>query len=79
MDYPTEVVHGRRLVVRHFFHWSEIEPDQRWAPASGADWEVRVLRASEVEVVYTDKNGTQFDKDPFSFQCRYCLVLLDAV
>lgn len=71
----TEVINGRTLVVRHTFPLAELQVGSHWAPADGSDREVEITNTRGEWVEYSDANGVIRDRDWFSFQCRYCLVL----
>jgi hypothetical protein len=85
MDYETEIIDGRRAVVRHFFKAHEIQVGSRWIGSSGGIVTVEGFNTYGstnpwIEVVYSwDENGVKRtnDKDVFSFQCRYCLIVED--
>lgn len=74
-----ETVHGRHLVCGHIFKFEEIEVGQVWASADGSDRTVRVTRTRPgqwVEYEWEVQGQTKsHQKDSFSFQCRYCLVV----
>lgn len=77
----TEIINGRKLVCGHILNASELKVGQQWSPADGSD-RVVVIRAlepygkaGEVAVLYGEHgNDRTYDKDSFSFQCRYCLI-----
>ena len=85
MNYETEIIDGRKAVVRHFFKPHEIKPGSRWARADGSKGYVTVEGINQYgsidpwyEVVYSwEENGEKFthEKDTFSFQCRYLLII----
>ena len=89
MNYETEIIDGRRAVVRHFFKAHEIQVGSRWARADGSKGYVTVEGLNTygsnptdpwIEVVYSwEKDGEKFthEKDVFAFQCRYCLIVED--
>ena len=87
MNYESEIIDGRRAVVRHFFKVHEIQVGSRWARADGSKGYVTVEGFQcygsidpWIEVVYSwELNGEKFihEKDVFAFQCRYCLIIED--
>jgi hypothetical protein len=83
MNYETEIIDGRRAVVRHFFKPHEIQVGSRWARADGSKGYVTVesfIPDPWYEIVYSwELNGEKYThkKDAFSFQCRYCLIVED--
>jgi hypothetical protein len=85
MDYETEIINGHTAVVRYFFKPHEIQVGSRWIGVSGGIVTVEGINQygstnSWYEVVYSwYENGEKktHDKDQFSFQCRYCLILED--
>jgi hypothetical protein len=73
-----ETVHGRNLVCGHIFKSEELASGQRWAPASGNNYEVKIVAVDGEWVTYEwEENGERkfHEKDSFSFQCRYCKVV----
>jgi hypothetical protein len=87
MDYETEIIDGRKAIVRHFFKAHEIQVGSRWARADGSKGFVTVEGFNTygsidpwTEVVYSwEKGGVKFihEKEVFAFQCRYCLIVED--
>lgn len=87
MNYETEIIDGRKAVVRHFFKTHEIQVGSRWARADGSKGYVTVERFNSYgdtdpwhEVVYSwEENGVKktWQKETFAFQCRYCLIIED--
>jgi hypothetical protein len=87
MDYETEIIDGRKAVVRHFFKAHEIQVGSRWARADGSKGYVTVEGFNTygstnpwIEVVYSwELNGEKFthEKDVFIFQSKYCLIVED--
>jgi hypothetical protein len=86
MDYETEIIDGRKAVVRHFFEPHEIQVGSRWARADGSKGFVTVegfkyygsTNPYDWNVVYSwELNGEKFthEKEVFAFQCRYCLIV----
>lgn len=85
MDYETEIIDGRKAIVRHIFKAHEIKVGSRWARADGSKGYVTVEGLNTYgsikpwyEVVYSwEKDGEKFthEKDTFDFQCRYCLIV----
>lgn len=76
-----ETVNGRNIVCGHIYKQDELKVGQRWAPADGANRvvEIRSLDpdASGMIWVQYGEYGTDrtYEKDYFSFQCRYCLIV----
>ena len=72
-------INGRRLVCQHMFIDDQIKPGQTWAPADGSDYTVTIISVIDGWVVYQyDKSDgaiSTHEKDTFSFQVRYCLVV----
>lgn len=74
----VETVHGRHLLCGHALREDQIKPGQLWASADGGDKVVRVEGIEGGWVDYSWMDGGRIvarEKDCFSFQCRYCLVL----
>ena len=87
MNYETEIIDGRKAVVRHFFKTHEIQVGSRWARADGSKGFVTVEGLNTygstdpwIEVTYSwELNGEKFthEKDAFIFQSKYCLIIED--
>lgn len=84
MNYKTEEIKGHKAVVGHFFKESEIEVSSRWISVCGYIVTVEGINqyGSGIdplyEVVYSwEENGEKktHQKDVFSFQCRYFLIV----
>ena len=85
MDYETEIIDGRKAVVRHFFKPHEIQVGSRWARADGAKGFVTVEGFNSYgstdpwnEVVYSwEEKGVKkiWQKETFIFQTKYCLIV----
>ncbi len=81
----TEIINGHRVIVGHIFKGDEIQVGSRWIGASGGIVTVEGLNTYGsttpwYEVVYSwYENGEKIthEKDAFSFQCRYCLIVED--
>ena len=72
----VEKVNGRNILCGCILPVGKIFPGQMWTSADDDGWDVIVTRISGAEVTYRAvKDGGECDKDFFSFQCRYCLVL----
>lgn len=79
------MIDGHKVVVRHIFKPEEIKVGSRWRSSDGSNHIVTVEGLNSygsldpyIEVVYSwERNGEKFtnDKDAFSFQCRYCLII----
>jgi hypothetical protein len=73
-----EVVNNRRLLCGPPLKLEQLAPGQVWAAASGADHTVRIVAIDGEWVLYEWEEGAevrQHEKDAFSFQSRYCLVI----
>ena len=70
-----ETVNGRNLVCGHIFPANELEVGQVWAPADGSDRVVTITKIDGNIIYYNDPRFGDFDKDAFSFQCRYGKVV----
>ena len=71
-----ETVHGRKLVCGHIYKQNELAVGQRWAQADGADRVVEIRSIDGEWIQYGEYgNDRTFEKDWFSFQCRYCKVV----
>lgn len=84
MNYETEEIKGHKAVVDHFFKESEIEAGSRWISVCGYIVTVEGINqyGSGIdplyEVVYSwEENGEKktHQKDVFSFQCCYFLIV----
>jgi len=72
-----ETHYGRDIVCGHIYDASEIKPDQMWQGSSGHVVTVNSVNSHGVVSYSWTENGEQkcHQKDSFSFQCRYCLVV----
>lgn len=74
------LMHGQSALAQHFFKPSELTVGSVWIPADGT---VRRVTIEEIdvergEVTYRDnRTEKRYEKDSFSFQTRYCLVVND--
>lgn len=85
MSYEVGNQNGYRIAVGHIFKGDEIEPGSRWISTTNGIVtieEVKLLNTSDGyewhEVYYSwEVEGERYthEKDSFSFQCRYCLIL----
>lgn len=65
---------GNRIVCGHIYPLSEIRVGSRWVGSTGG--KVTVTKVDEKGWIHYDQtNGPPHQKDSFSFQCRYCLIL----
>lgn len=72
----TEIVNGRKIVCGHIYPLSELKVGQRWAQADGANREVTIREIIDDQVIYGEHGSDRsYEKDYFSFQCRYCKVV----
>lgn len=71
-----EVVNGRKIVCGHTYPLGELEIGQKWAPADGSDRVVEIRKIIDEWVQYGEHaNDRTYEKDWFSFQCRYCRIV----
>ena len=90
MDYETEIIDGRKLVVRHFFKPHEIRVGSCWFPVLAKDVPKGCVTVEGLnsygstdpwyEVVYSwEENGVRKtdEKDLLYFQARYSLIVED--
>lgn len=77
----VETINGRNLLCAGILPKTELAVGQKWAPADGTD-SVVVIRElisyedGDVNVIYGNHaNDSSYEKDSFSFQCRYCLIV----
>lgn len=63
------------FVIRKMFSFDEIELHSKWISSGNAV--VEVINKNEGLIEYSNENGDVFEKDLFSFQCRYCLLVED--
>lgn len=80
MNYQTDEIKGHKAVVGHFFEASEIEIGSRWIGSSGNIVTVAdLIKYNDwYKVVYTWVENVEEllnEKDLFSFQCRYFLIV----
>lgn len=74
----TELVGGRWLLCGVILPKQHIKHGQEWAAASGSNSVVKInaVRDDWVGYNWKEKGVVKYhEKDVFSFQCRYCLVL----
>lgn len=72
----VQKVNGRNILCGCILPVGKIFPGQLWTAADDSGWDVLVVDVSGSEVAYIGiKDDVKCDKDFFSFQCRYCLVL----
>jgi len=73
-----ETVRGRKIVCGHIYPKDELKVGQRWAQADGADRVVEIRSIDGEWVQYGEHaNDRTYEKDWFSFQCRFCLIVED--
>lgn len=70
----VEKVRERYLLCGVILPKNKIKHGQLWAAADGTDHVVRINGVRDDWVGY-NWGGSYNEKDVFSFQCRYCLVL----
>lgn len=75
--YETEIINGRKAIVRTKLPKEEIKVGQKWIAACCMDYVVEIVKLDEDGWVYykNDFEDTIYDKDHFSFQTRYCLIV----
>lgn len=74
----VETVNGRHLLCGHILKREQLAIGQIWAPASGGNYTVKIIAIEGDWITYEWKELgqlTNYTKDWFAFQCRYCLVL----
>jgi hypothetical protein len=72
----TEILNGRKIVCGHIYPLNELKVGQRWAQADGADRVVEIRTIDGEWVQYGEHaTDTTYEKDWFSFQTRYCLIV----
>ena len=74
----VETHFGNNIVCGHIYPFAEIKVGSRWQSSGGRM--VTVVKVDNNDVYYEWKcpvTGAveSHDKDYFSFQCRYCLIL----
>ena len=88
MDYETEIINGHKAIVRHIFNREELKVGSRWIGSSGGIVTIDDIKIYPkmdspkdwYEVYYSWNEGGEkktHNKDHFSFQCRYCLIVED--
>jgi hypothetical protein len=86
MNYETEIIDGRKAIVRHNFEPHEIQVGSRWAHADGSEGFVTVEGFNtygsadpyQWDVMYSyELNGVKktWQKEMFMFLTRYCLIV----
>ena len=68
--------YGRHMVAGGIIPAHILAAGQTWAAASGADHAVTITKIEDDWVTYKD-GLSEHEKDVFSFQCRYCLVVAE--
>jgi hypothetical protein len=74
---------GHKLVCGHIYDYSQLKVGTTWASADASDRTVKITKLEQVSggiywVTYVGSDdNTTHEKDWFSFQCRYCLVVED--
>lgn len=72
----TEILNGRKIVCGHIYPLNELKVGQCWAQADGADRVVEIRQIMNEWIHYGEHGSDRtYEKDYFSFQCRYCLVV----
>lgn len=71
-----ETLNDRKIVCGHIFPLSELKVGQKWAQADGTDRVVEIREIVGDWVQYGEHgNDRTYEKDYFSFQCRFCKVV----
>lgn len=71
----VELLNGRHILCGHILPLEKLKVGQVWASLSGT---VTIVVIEDDWIVYEWEEGgrkVRHEKDCFSFQCRYCLVL----
>ena len=71
--------HGNNIVCGHIYPASELKSGQRWQSSSGHVVTIQsIVNLDWVRYVWEENGATRHtEKDSFSFQCRYCLIVPD--
>ena len=74
----TGMLNNRRIVLGKIFPLEDLEVGSWWAQADGTDRTVQI-RAIDGNCVHygTYAGDSTYEKDYFSFQTRYCLIVED--
>ena len=71
-----ETLNGRKIVCGHTYPLNELSVGQVWAQADGADRTVTIREIIGDYVLYGSHGEDRtYEKDYFSFQCRYFKVV----
>lgn len=71
-----ETINNRKVVCGHIYPLNELAVGQQWAQADGADRVVSIREINGEWVLYGFHGEDRtYEKDYFSFQCRYCKVV----
>lgn len=76
----TEIINGHKAVVRHIFKKEELEVGSRWTAADGSKGIIVIRNIEPQGELWQVQYGyhgsdTTYEKDHFSFQCRYCKIV----
>lgn len=71
-----EKINGYSAVCGHFYPVNEIKIGSKWTAADGSD-NVVFIRDIQKNIIFYGRYGNDrtLEKDSFSFQCRYCLIV----
>jgi monomeric isocitrate dehydrogenase len=70
MDYETELIDGRKAIVRHFFKAHEIQVGSRWARADGS-------KVYEMLFEGTEDQCRQYAYENYTDKEYYQMCLMD--
>jgi hypothetical protein len=72
----SEYHNGRWILCGHILPKEQIKPGQEWMSSGNLVVTVSAVRGDWVGYTWKENGKTCYhEKDAFSFQCRYCLVL----
>jgi hypothetical protein len=66
---------GRNIVCGHIYPLSELVVGSEWQGSSGSVVTIDAIIGEWV--TYSGEHQQSHEKDSFSFQCRYCLIIKD--
>lgn len=69
---------GHKILVQTMVKATEIKKGSRWISSENYIVTVTEIDLERKELSYIDGLGNKIDKDIFSFQCRYCLIVEDS-
>jgi len=77
----VEKINGFNVVVGHIFEKEDLVVNSHWVPADGSLGVVKIVAIEKTDSLYWVAYSYNYDskkiyeKDSFSFQCRYCLIV----